>query len=73
VNYSMIVHSDKRRKPRYYVTEREEVLFETDDGAEAVQWTIDQMVPVEIADTIELESCSKIHGINSQIGIKDSS
>lgn len=43
----MKVHSDKRRKPRYYVTEgdglNEQVVYEGDDATEVIQWAVDEM------------------------------
>ena len=44
----MNVHSDKKRKPRYWVSEGEKILFESDDGTEAVQWAINHTSDVKI-------------------------
>ena len=45
VDKNMKVHSDKKRKPRYYVTEgsrlNEKVVHEADDATEVLQWAID--------------------------------
>ena len=41
---SLTVHSDKDRKPRYYVTwtGQADVLFESGDASETIQWAIDR-------------------------------
>ena len=52
-----IVHSDKERKPRYYVTYGigETVVFESNSGSDAVQWAIDHSNVIEIDGTITLD------------------
>ena len=38
----LVVHSDDGRLPRYWVENQNgEVLFESDDAAETIQWAVD--------------------------------
>lgn len=55
---NMKVHSDKKRKPRYYTTDDEgKLLFEDDDGATVLQWAIDYASEhVVVSETIELKT-----------------
>jgi len=45
------VHSDKRHKPRYWVTA---TVFESDSGSDAIQWVIDQVSTVTLDGEMEL-------------------
>lgn len=64
----LMVHSDKKREPRYYVTEDlgfigKVTVFESDYGDEALQWAIDHTTKyVEVKNQIELTSHSHIRG-----------
>lgn len=60
------VYSDKKRKPRYWVSQRkrgvEEVLFESDLASEALQWAIDHYNDIGIAGEMELKNGDRIVG-----------
>ena len=64
------VSSDKKRKPRYLVTEVNAILFGSDSGSQAIQWAIDHTEVVEVSSPIELDSHSSIIGNSSATVIK---
>ena len=61
------VSSDKKRKPRYLVTEGNKILFGSDGGSQAVQWAIDHAEVVEVSSPVELGSYSSIIGNSATV------
>jgi hypothetical protein len=59
---TLTVHSDEKRKPRYWVTEDERVVFESDYAHIAVQWAIAHDNYIELDRTIVLTSGALIKG-----------
>jgi len=51
----MKVHSDSKRKPRYYVEHEGKVLFENDDASKVIQWAIDHAWQIELSGIMELK------------------
>jgi len=43
----MKVHSDSKRKPRYYVEHDGKVLVESDDASKVIQWAIGHVIEAE--------------------------
>ena len=51
----MKVHSDSKRKPRYWVEDDGKVLFESDDASKVIQWAVDHAGQIELSGVMELK------------------
>ena len=56
-NYDFVtVNSDSNHIPRYWITNNGEIIFESDSGAEAIQYAADNYSQIFIRGTIEVNN-----------------
>lgn len=67
------IRSDKRRMPRYYITEgeRSEVLFESESAIEVINWAIEHATAFEMVGEFDLDRPLTIKKHNVSISGKD--
>jgi len=70
---SLIVHSNKRRILRYYVTPtgKQHILFESDDASTTIQWAVDRCLAVVLEGEFTVQHPIQIEGKLELKGKKD--
>ena len=52
---SLIVHSDLSHSPRYWITSNNETVYESENGAETVQWAVNRTNRVFLSGSISID------------------